>query len=807
MACGGGTNRAPGKVVSPVIRVLLAIVSSLVWACAAGSGPVLIEVSDGSAAIDDFVAIVTMEDGHIITGECPHPSGAELECGAGGLRIDDLSGDFLVTVKARGYHFADASFAYSELPGAGDQRRAEVVVTAVPAFTANDDYATGIAVADGVTAFADLAMTVDTDLGPGQVVKFYIRDLAGAPQLYLQNTRLHPLHYEFARDVLALPVTRAQFEAATYSGSERSAMAGTLVRYPATTAQSAAIDGQAAAPIALSFFPSDDLSAAQALHTQRFIEERLGIAALSGGDSRLVYVPAGSVQEALLMEASASFASRGAMWMTHGELHGSSSLQLLNDGLAYGTLKLLTPEELATAVVSFTDVLVLTRLPNQLPIVGGTITEELQTPLAHVNVAARTRGTPNIALVDASSNSDVVSLLGELVRFEVKDGSYTLAATTLTEAQAFWDSRNPEAMVPEHDDTLTGLPGFAEVAFADSLSVGVKAANLAELAHILAERAPHGFAVPFHYYYAFMSSAQVSATLCAEAGADCVAEGRAAALCDRAVALCVGPDAVPELLRDHVDRLIADAQVRSDAELREAVLNSIRYHINHIPVAASFAAALDARVAEVFGSARVRIRSSTNTEDLANFSGAGLYRSVGAYASGAEAASLRIRKVWASVFSWRAFEERSFWNIDHAAVRMGCAVNQAFIDEAANGVLITSNISNPTVAGLYVNVQLGEVSVTNPEHGALAEIFAIVPAPDGGIQVARERFSSLSPAAPILATSEVVALARAVDTVQNHFATLYEVDPRALVLDLEFKFTAPDRALVFKQARPYTNND
>jgi hypothetical protein len=134
---------------------------------------------------------------------------------------------------------------------------------------------------------------------------------------------------------------------------------------------------------------------------------------------------------------------------------------------------------------------------------------------------------------------------------------------------------------------------------------------------------------------------------------------------------------------------------------------------------------------------------------------------------------------------------------------MGVAVNQAFPDEQANGVLITQNIADPLVAGMYVNVQRGEVPVTNPENGALPEIFSIIPAPPAGIQVARLRYSSLSPDAPLLSEAEIGALYAAAAKVQAHFAPLYGADPRALALDLEFKLHGPERALYIKQARPY----
>ncbi len=299
-----------------------------------------------------------------------------------------------------------------------------------------------------------------------------------------------------------------------------------------------------------------------------------------------------------------------------------------------------------------------------------------------------------------------------------------------------------------------------------------------------------------------MQNGQSTDALCTAARTDCEQEGRSVAICTAAEQLCSAGQK-PETLWTYVDRLLVDESFRTDSLLREAALDGLRFQIGHIDVDPSFAQSLNSRVAEVFGALKVRIRSSTNTEDLPNFSGAGLYRSLSAYANSPRVASERIRKVWASVWNWRAFEERSFWNIDHRSVRMGCAVNQAFPDEAANGVLITQNIADPVVAGMYVNVQLGELAVTNPENGALPEIFTIIPAPEG-LQVACQRFSTLSAAAPILTEEEIGALYFAAYKVQNHFAALYETDPSTLALDLEFKFNNPDRSLVIKQVRPYT---
>jgi hypothetical protein len=259
------------------------------------------------------------------------------------------------------------------------------------------------------------------------------------------------------------------------------------------------------------------------------------------------------------------------------------------------------------------------------------------------------------------------------------------------------------------------------------------------------------------------------------------------------------PEDTPETLAAFVARIIQEPDFRQDTALRDAVLANLRYAIESTSVSPEFAELLDARVAEIFQDAKIKIRSSTNAEDLLGFSGAGLYNSYAARASGDKAASRVVTRVFASVWSFRAFEERSFWNIEHTAVRMGCAINQAFSDELANGVLITQNIADPTVYGMYVNVQKGEASVTNPEQGELPEVFSILA--DTNYQLVHQRFSSLSPDRPILAQDEIRSLYEAGDVARAHFSKLYG---REVTLDIEFKLT-PEHRIVFKQARPYAS--
>jgi hypothetical protein len=785
-----------------IAALLLVLSSCAVGACPAGAGTgIAIEVQGPGGEVParyELVVTATGEEPWQVS--CGAGAGATtvdgpLSCAAGGGRVALEPRGLEVVVKARG-----ARFTRVEALAAG---KLEVGLPALAEPVVTQDYRTGFAAEAGTADFEAMGQAIDTDLGPTRVVKFYMDGLDDEPAVYFQDTRLHPIHYDFVHNVLGKALSLEEFEAQTYHGEDRTAMAGNLVWYPELSAPSRAAGSDLEAPLAVTFFPSDDLTPEQARLATWLIEERVGFAGLEGGSRRLAYLPAGSVQADALATATRSFEVRGLLWLMSEELYGGLTEQRLNPGVAYGTLRRMSPEELATAVVSYRDILLLTRLPNGLPVVGGTISEELQTPLAHVNVAARARGTPNLGLIGASDHPAVAPLLDKLVRFEVTPAGFTLAETTLAEAQTFWAKQGDQPpLIPEADVVREGLLGFAEIGFADALAVGPKAANLAELSHVLGAQAPDGFAVPFHYYDAFMGSEGTTPALCTDARADCVQEGRPEAVCDAARARCEASAEAAEPFFALVARLLDDPEVALDTPLREACLDGLRYAIRHADLDASLMADLDARVLGLAGSGPVRLRSSTNCEDLASFSGAGLYDSTTAYASGKDAASAEIRKVWASVFNFRAFEERAFWNVDQQAVRMGVGVHPAYPEEAANGVLITQNLANPAVVGMYVNVQAGEVSVTNPTDGALPEIFSLVPGP-GGLQVQRQRFSSLSPGLPILSEAEVLALYQAAAKLQVHFAPLYDVNPFVLALDLEFKFHGPDRALIVKQVRPY----
>jgi hypothetical protein len=233
--------------------------------------------------------------------------------------------------------------------------------------------------------------------------------------------------------------------------------------------------------------------------------------------------------------------------------------------------------------------------------------------------------------------------------------------------------------------------------------------------------------------------------------------------------------------------------------------------VRHSPLSPAFEAELTRVLTRHFAGYSpdqgLRFRSSSTVEDIEGFNGAGLYDSATGYlvprkasAKEAKRASVAdaLRKTWASYFSAEAFEERHQNHIDHLAADMAVLVHARFDDalEAANGVF-TFTLA-PGGGELSVDAQPGAVSVTNPPTDRV-----VIPESTRVRQVGQElviesqSLSSLArPGQRILGDVELRELFRLAERLtQNHLARDNEGVPpaqqrRALVLDFEFRRVA-----------------
>jgi hypothetical protein len=457
--------------------------------------------------------------------------------------------------------------------------------------------------------------------------------------------------------------------------------------------------------------------------------------------------------------------------------------QPLTEGVAYGTLKFVPAEDLFNVSLGPRVVVITDDVPNDVPYVGGLITEEFQTPLAHVNVLSQSRGTPNAAYSNA--REALSSYLDQLVKVVVAPGGLEVSLADPAEAESFWRSREPtgDPVNPRLDTSVRGIADLELHSLASLPSLGAKAAQMAELLRAAAaqrsclsaarfEVPNRPFAIPVvHYREHFTAS-----------GAE-----------------------------QQLAELEQQASFRSDPVQRAAGLAGVRQLLLDHPVDPQLLSQVEAAVAERFGNERVRFRSSSNTEDLPNFTGAGLHTSTSAELGDPErTVAAALRTVWASLWNARAYDERVNAGIQHGTLAMGVLVHPASLGEGANGVGVSRNIMEPIRGDqFYINAQLGEASVTNPAPAVTTEqlVYQWYRTPP----VLYQSESSLLGAYPVppehvLSTAEVEGVSCALQAVHDHFRPL--LDPQRenawFAMEIEFKIMGSDRRLLVKQARPHS---
>jgi hypothetical protein len=454
--------------------------------------------------------------------------------------------------------------------------------------------------------------------------------------------------------------------------------------------------------------------------------------------------------------------------------------QPLTEGVAFGTLRFVPASELDSTPLGPDVILVTDDVPNDIPLVGGLLTEAFQTPLAHVNVLSQNRGTPNASLKHA--RQELAASLDRLVRLEVAPAGLLVRDADPEEARAFLDSRRPAGppMAARLDTSLRGVQPLAGHGLSSLPAIGAKAAQLAELGR---ERVP---------YCGSLASITTPATPFAVPLVHSIEHFEQS-----------GARALLDVLETRAD-FLADPIVRARglAEVRALVLSA--------PVEPALLGEVEAAVRARFGEERVRFRSSSNTEDLPGFNGAGLYTSVSAeLGDESRRVDVALRSVWASLYNARAYDERLYARIDERSVAMGVLVHSAFLGERANGVAVSRNVLDPTRGDIYyVNAQAGEASVTNPAPGVATEqlIYRWGRQPPIVYQSESSLVGALAAAGqPVLTSGEVVDLSCALRTVHEVFQPLLDpagADPW-FGMEVEFKFLGPERQLLIKQARPH----
>ena len=434
----------------------------------------------------------------------------------------------------------------------------------------------------------------------------------------------------------------------------------------------------------------------------------------------------------------------------------------LNVGEGYGFLRLMSLEERPDP----RDVVIYETIPNELSRVAGLITTVPQTPLSHVNLRAVQDGVPNAFIRDALDDGDIDDLIGRYVHYSVTADGYSIRAATPAEVEAYFAaSRSPGTQTPERDLTVTQITDLDDIGFDDWNAFGVKAANVAVLRTLGFPdgTVPDGFAAPFYFYDEFMKH---------------------------------------NGFYDDIEEMLEDPDFQSDYDTQEKELKKLRKKIKKGETPDWIIDALEEMHATYPEGQSLRYRSSTNNEDLLGFSGAGLYDSKTQDLEETEEDGIdkSIKGVWASLWNFRAFTEREFHRIDHLATAMGVLVHPNYSDELANGVAVSFDPIYETDGSYYVNTQLGEDLVTNPDaHSVPEEILLDL----SGSYTTLVTSNQVPRGQLLMSDAQIDQLRRHLQDIHDHFEDLYNPGPdEPFAMEIEFKITSDD-VLSIKQARPW----
>ena len=483
------------------------------------------------------------------------------------------------------------------------------------------------------------------------------------------------------------------------------------------------------------------------------------------------------------------------------DIYPDTDFLALNPEVGYGLLRVMEPGERPSPL----NIVIYESLPNELPRVGGIITTVPQTPLSHVNLRAVQDSVPNAYIKDAIDKEEINALIARYVRYEVTADGYKLRAATKAEVDAHHAASRPaRAQFPERDLSVTEITPLSDVGFDDWRAFGVKAANVAVLGTLGFPdgTVPNGFAIPFHFYNEFMNNAVLAAE-------KVFGKGTLGTEADR-FTMPAGTKLI-----DAVKAILAHPRFQTDFEIQDEMLDDLREVIEEAESPLWMKEALTAMHAEctvLYGDEcpvgrSLRYRSSTNNEDLPGFSGAGLYDSNTQKQKETENEGIdkSMKQVFASLWNFRAFTEREFHRIDHLATAMGVLVHPNYSDELANGVAASFDPVGGLNSYYYLNTQLGEDLVTNPEANSEPE--EILLHQSGDYYEILATSNQVAPGTLLMSDAQMKQLAEHLTVIHEKFAGLYgSGSNRPFAIEIEFKITEAD-ILAIKQARPWVFSD
>lgn len=455
-------------------------------------------------------------------------------------------------------------------------------------------------------------------------------------------------------------------------------------------------------------------------------------------------------------------------------IYKNLNYQAISKYKSCGTLHFINNLKYEKDKIKPTDIIVLKETPLVLPKVKGIIINQFQTPLSHLSILGRNRKIPIYAHKLVFKDSAIIKLNSKKVCLEVLSNSFKIKLTN-------------KIKVPKHNKKKVKLKynlkvdSLIDIRYLNKKSfkyTGHKASNfgaLFKLSNKYNFKVPEAaFVIPFYFYNQHVKKSKA---------------------------------------KELINNLLAQKSIPKNKDSLKTILKSIRNEIRAKPLDSLFLKSINHKIRSNSGWTRMRFRSSTNAEDANGFSGAGLYTSkTGIIDDKKKSFEKAITKVWASLWSYKAFSEREYYNINHNNVYMAILVHRSFPNEEVNGVAITKNLYRSGNYGFVVNAQLYNESVVKPKQGIVSDQFICYPNIIDNIYSKKTTIdiitqSSLNNNKLTMTEIEIQNLANKLDLIKKYFFnnTLTYKSYLNFGLDIEFKLEQKNRDLYIKQVRLYND--
>jgi hypothetical protein len=369
-----------------------------------------------------------------------------------------------------------------------------------------------------------------------------------------------------------------------------------------------------------------------------------------------------------LRQEEVSSTLAGVQRVLQSDIAKEQAYQALNIAKGLGRIHII--EKLDDHVeIGSNEILVLDEVPIQLPPVAGIITSQPSTPLSHINLLAKGWGIPNAYIKNAKELLKQYD--GWWVSFETLRENYTIKRADMDQLREYQrrQSQRTDLMRPRSTLTETRLLDLSRQRARASIAFGGKSANLGEVmfARLPGIVVPNGFTIPFHYYDQFINDNE---------------------------------------LDEVIFGLLNDQKFVHDPAYRREKLVQLRQQIEAANFNAELRQKVLAKVAQEYAGKGLFVRSSSNSEDLPNFSGAGLYTTVPNVRGDQELIDA-IKKVWASLWNFEAYEARERAGVDHSKIYMAVLLQEG-INSESSGVMISTDPFDPeNRAAIYISAKRG----------------------------------------------------------------------------------------------------